>query len=165
MADQRGVVRMDDAEVAATLAERGQVKTVATLLPDGQPHLTAVWYGFTADGTLGFTTYAASQKARNLGRDPRITILVECGGEHSGLRGVQIAGRARLSSAMPVKLELSASIAARYPGRRRPADPEQAMAKRVAVLVSPVGVTSWDHRKLAAAGSGDHRLSGGEANA
>jgi PPOX class probable F420-dependent enzyme len=164
MADQRAAIRMDDAEVASLLAE-GQVMTVATLLPDGQPHLTAVWYGFTADGTLGFTTYAASQKAANLGRDPRITVMVEYGGEHSALRGVQIAGWARLSSAIPVKLALSASIAARYPAKRQAVDPEQAMAKRVAVLISPVSITSWDHRKLAAARSGGHRPSRGDTDA
>lgn len=153
MADVRTAIRMDEAEMAAFLAEPGHTMTVATVQADGQPHLSAVWYGFTPDGTLGFTTYTASQKAKNLGRDPRITVLVECGHEHSELRGVQIAGSARLSSAMPVKLDLSRSVASRYPAKPRARDPERAMAPRIAVLIRPLRVTSWDHRKLAGTGN------------
>lgn len=152
VADRRAAVRMTESEVAAVLAEPGRTMTVATLLADGRPHLTAVWYGFTADGRLGFTTYAASQKARNLERDPRLTVLVEGGDAHAELYGVQISGRAVLSMSMALKLELSGSVAARYPAGAGRADPGRAMARRVAVLVDPLRVSSWDHRKLAERG-------------
>lgn len=157
MTNQRAAIQMNDEEVAAFLSEPGQSMTVATLLGDGRPHLTAVWYGFAADGSLGFTTYAASQKARNLCADPRVTVLVERGQEHSGLRGVQILGRAELSSAMAVKAEISASVAARYPARPHADGPELALARRVAVLIRPQRVVSWDHRKLLRAATGDRR--------
>lgn len=143
---------MSGAEVQAALAIPGQTMIVATLLPDGRPHLTAVWYGYTRDGQLGFTAYSASQKIRNLRRDPRITVLVEAGNEHGELRGVQITGRAALDESLPVKLQLSDSIDRRYPGTPGRSDPEKAMARRVAVLIEPQHVASWDHRKLATAG-------------
>jgi hypothetical protein len=146
--NQRAAIRMDDEEFTAFLAEQGQIMTVGTLLAAGRSHLTAVWYGYTADGTLGFTCYAASQKARNLGADPRGTVLVERGKEHSELRGVQILGRAELSSAMAVKAEISASAAARYPDKPHARGTEQALLRRVAVLIRPERVISWDHRKL-----------------
>lgn len=142
-------VRMADHEIVAMLAETGRTMTVATVSPDGRPHLTAVWYGFAEDGTIGFTTYPSSQKAVNLARDRRITVLVEAGEEHASLRGVQIAGLAELDGSMAVKVELSRSVAARYPGRTRPSDSDRAMARRVAVLIHPQTVSSWDHRKLA----------------
>ncbi|MFN8132866.1 MAG: PPOX class F420-dependent oxidoreductase [Solirubrobacteraceae bacterium] len=48
---------------------------VATLMPDGSPHSVAVWAGLEA-GRPYFFTQPASQKARNLGRDPRIAMSV-----------------------------------------------------------------------------------------
>ncbi|MGQ4514044.1 TIGR03618 family F420-dependent PPOX class oxidoreductase [Streptomyces sp. DW26H14] len=49
--------------------------TVSTLLPDGGPHLAVVWIGRDGDD-LVFATGADSRKARNVARDPRITVLL-----------------------------------------------------------------------------------------
>jgi PPOX class probable F420-dependent enzyme len=157
MTHQRAAIRMDEDEISAFLAQPGQTMAVATLLADGRPHLTAVWYGFAADGSLGFTCYAKSQKTLNLRADPRITVLVEDGKEHGELRGVQILAQAELTSALAVKAAISASVASRYPARPRPDGSEQALERRVAVLVRPQLIISWDHRKLARAGTGGHR--------
>ncbi len=46
---------------------------VATVLPDGAPHSVPVWIG-THDEYVAIITGPNSQKARNLGRDPRIAI-------------------------------------------------------------------------------------------
>ncbi len=72
---RRDQIRMSDDEVRAFLAEQ-KVMTVGTIGPRGRPHLMALWY--VPDG-LGMTgwTYAKSQKAKNLERDPRATIHVE----------------------------------------------------------------------------------------
>jgi PPOX class probable F420-dependent enzyme len=148
---------MDEDEVSAFLAQPGQTMTVATLLADGRPHLTAVWYGFAADGTLGFTCYAKSQKALNLRADQRVTVLVEDGQEHGELRGVQLLARAELTSDLAVKAVISASVASRYPARPHPDGPGPALQRRVAVLIRPQLIISWDHRKLAHAGTGGHR--------
>lgn len=138
---------MSDAEVADLLGTPGQTMAVATVAPDGQPHLTAVWYGFTEDGTIGFTAPARSQKVRNLQRDRRITVLVESGRAHGQLRGVQLAGTAALTGELDVKLEISRSIAQRYDALRHD-DPERAMRNRVAVLLHATKAVSWDHRKI-----------------
>ena len=71
--DRRRQIRMSEAELAAFLdAQRPLV--CATLGPEGRPHLAALWY-VPVDGRLDCWTYAASQKARNLERDPRATLL------------------------------------------------------------------------------------------
>ncbi len=49
---------------------------VATLWPDGRPHLSAVWGGWHADA-VWFTCSARSRKARNLAADPRCTMSTE----------------------------------------------------------------------------------------
>ena len=63
--------------------------TIGTIGPNGRPHLIALWY--VPDG-LGMTgwTYAKSQKAKNLERDPRATIQVETGVQYHELRGVMM---------------------------------------------------------------------------
>src|ERR687889_2607073 len=73
--DRRRQIRMSEAEVAAFLEAQRKL-TCATIGPEGRPHLAALWY-VPAAGRLDCWTYAASQKARNLERDPRATLLTE----------------------------------------------------------------------------------------
>lgn len=49
--------------------------TVATLNPDGGPQTSVVWVAREGDTVL-FSTTAGRQKARNLTRDPRISLTV-----------------------------------------------------------------------------------------
>jgi PPOX class probable F420-dependent enzyme len=49
--------------------------TVATLNPDGGPQTSVVWI-LRAGDTVMFSTTAARRKARNLARDPRISLTV-----------------------------------------------------------------------------------------
>jgi PPOX class probable F420-dependent enzyme len=60
---------------------------VATVRPDGAPHLMAVW-GVWLDGALYFSTGPATRKARNLRADPRCTISIEDAGEAVVVEGV-----------------------------------------------------------------------------
>src|SRR5256714_10063143 len=79
---------MSDEEVRAFLAEQ-MIVSCATLGPNGRPHLVPLWY--VADGTeLRGWTYAKSQKAKNLERDPRATLQVEDGVQYHELRGVML---------------------------------------------------------------------------
>ena len=88
---------MSEAEIAALFAECKSLQ-VATLGPQGEPHLTTLWYT-VHDGKVMFETYGKSQKVMNLRRDPRIAVLCEAGTEYAELRGVSIQGRAELVEA------------------------------------------------------------------
>ena len=59
---------MSDEEIVEFI-ERSRTATMATVLPDGRPHLVAMWYA-VVDGEIWFETKAKSQKAVNLRRDP-----------------------------------------------------------------------------------------------
>jgi PPOX class probable F420-dependent enzyme len=48
---------------------------VATVLPDGAPHVVPVWVGTLGDQIV-ILTGPASQKARNLRRDPRVALSI-----------------------------------------------------------------------------------------
>ena len=75
MAGSRERIRMTDDEVAEFLTTERTLQ-VASIGPDGAPHLVPMWFALI-DGRVAMWTYAKSQKAANLRRDPRLTCLVE----------------------------------------------------------------------------------------
>jgi PPOX class probable F420-dependent enzyme len=148
--DRRRQIRMTEAEVAAFLdAQRTLV--CATVGPGGRPHLAALWY-LPAAGRLDCWTYAASQKARNLARDPRATLLTEAGTSYQELRGVSLECDAELVRDPGQVLDIGVALAARYGGATPTADLRATLArqaaKRVGIHFHPTRVSSWDHRKL-----------------
>jgi PPOX class probable F420-dependent enzyme len=149
MPSQRERIRMTDDEVAEFLAAERTIQ-VASIGPDGTPHLVPMWF-VTIDGRIAMWTYAKSQKARNLRRDPRLTCLAEAGDAYGELRGVSIAGRAELRDDRETVFAVGEALYRRYQGdmtheTRKGVEAEA--AKRIAVFVEPVRTTSWDHRKL-----------------
>jgi PPOX class probable F420-dependent enzyme len=147
--DRRRQIRMDEAELAAFLdAQRTLV--CATLGPSGRPHLAALWF-VPAGGRLDCWTYAASQKARNLERDPRATLLTEAGHGYQELRGVSMECDAELVRDPELVLDIGVALAVRQgarPGPELRSGLSAQAAKRVGIRFTPTRVSSWDHRKL-----------------
>jgi PPOX class probable F420-dependent enzyme len=140
---------MTPEEVTGLLAESRKVQ-LATINRDGTPHLVTMFY-VLREGRISFWTYRSSQKAHNLARDPRLTCLVEDGEEYFELRGVQVQGVVRLIDDPAAVAEIGRMIAAQLigvPGDALDDYVAQAARKRVAYIVEPQRVSSWDHRKL-----------------
>jgi PPOX class probable F420-dependent enzyme len=140
---------MTDAEVAEFLAAERTLQ-VASIRPDGTPHLVPMWFE-VLDGRIAMWTYAKSQKGRNLRRDPRLTCLVEAGETYGELRGVSIAGRAELHDDYDTVFAVGEALYRRYQGdmtheTRKGVEAEA--RKRIAIFVDPLRTASWDHRKL-----------------
>ena len=77
-------------DLAVRLLERPNIAHVATLLPDGSPHVVPTWIDLM-EGHVAFLTGPGSRKARNLAADPRLSISVvdsERWTESAHLRGV-----------------------------------------------------------------------------
>ena len=141
---------MSAPELHAFLEEQ-RIVTVATLGPRGRPHVVPLWY--VPDGsTLRAWTYAASQKARNLRRDPRATLMVEAGVAYDELRGVMLECDVELERDTRRVLEYGRELYTRYEGgelRPEVLDMLQSQApKRVGLRFLPTRTVSWDHRKL-----------------
>ena len=152
MASSRSSVKMSDEEIEQFLLADMKVQ-IATIGPDGAPHLTTLFY-VVEDGRIAFWTYGASQKVVNLRRDPRITCLVEDGEDYFELRGVSIQGRARLVEEYDDIRTLGAKVAKRMAGDMDLGEfgdeiVEKQARKRVGIVVEPVKVASWDHHKMA----------------
>jgi PPOX class probable F420-dependent enzyme len=140
---------MSNAEIGEFVA-RSRAGTLATVGPDGQPHLTAMWFG-VLDGEIWFETKAKSQKAVNLCRDPRVTFLLEDGETYDTLRGVSFEGTAEIVDDPDTIFRVGISVWERYNGpysdELKPAV-EMMMNKRVGVRLVVHRTRSWDHRKL-----------------
>ena len=128
---------------------------MASIGRDGAPHLSTLFY-VVRDGAIVFWTYGRSQKIRNLERDPRVSCLVEDGTDYFQLRGVSIQGKAELVREHDRILELGSAVAARMfgvssvdeLGEVGHAEVQRQAQKRVAVIVRPEHVATWDHRKM-----------------
>ena len=149
MPSQRERIRMTEAEAAEFLATEKTVQ-VASIGPDGTPHLVPMWFAVIG-GRIAFWTYAKSQKALNLQRDPRVTCLVEAGESYGDLRGMSITGRAEITDDYDTVFDVGSKVYARYMGDMNHASRqgvEHEARKRVAVFVNPEKTASWDHRKI-----------------
>ncbi|GGK71695.1 PPOX class F420-dependent enzyme [Sphaerisporangium melleum] len=146
---------MSGDEVAGFLRDSRKLQ-LGTINPDGTPHMVTMFYALT-EGRLAFWTYGKAQKARNIERDPRVSCLVEAGDDYAELRGVLVYGTARLVDRPEAVLEVGLEITKRMTGLTdAEVTPElrgyveHTARKRVAYVVEPTRVVSWDHRKLSA---------------
>jgi PPOX class probable F420-dependent enzyme len=72
------------------LLERPSICYLATLMPDGSPHLTQTWVD--TDGTyILINTVQGHQKVRNIARDPRVAVTVS--DREQPARYFQVRGR------------------------------------------------------------------------
>ena len=150
----RDAVRMSDREVADFLEDNLKVQ-VASIGRDGTPHLTTLFY-VVLDGRIAFWTYGRSQKIRNLERDDRVSCLVEDGTDYFELRGVSMTGRAEIVRETDRIREIGSAVAVRMVGAKSMDDlgdlgrstVEKQATKRVAVVIHPDHVATWDHRKM-----------------
>ena len=149
MPGRRDQITMSDDEVRSFLADQ-MVMQCATVGPRGVPHLMPLWYVPEGTELVGWT-YAKSQKARNLERDPRATVGVEDGVQYHELRGVTLECDVELQRE-PARVEQHGlKLFERYAGELTPEIQAMVAAqapKRVALRFVPTRVMSWDHSKL-----------------
>ena len=146
--NERDKAAMTGDEVSALLSASRKVQ-LATINPDGAPHLVTMFY-VLHEGRIAFWTYGRSQKALNLARDPRLTCLVETGEEYFDLRGVSVRGTAARFADVAAIGRLIAAQVIGVPASTVDDYVARAARKRVAFTVEPLAVASWDHRKLLA---------------
>ena len=153
MAGRRDQIRLTDEEFLALLdAEKTVI--VASNGHDGFPHLMPLWF-VVRDGRIWGWTYAKSQKARNMERDPRVTLQVETGVEYHELRGVMLRCEARLHRDAHTIERIALGLVARYTTGGEAAV-EAAREGFRAQIPKRVGLefvetrprVTWDHRKL-----------------
>jgi PPOX class probable F420-dependent enzyme len=153
MPSRREQIRMTDDELRDFLAEQ-KIVSVATTGPGGRPHVVPLWYVPQDGGELIGWTFAKSQKAKNLERDPRATLQVEDGVEYQELRGVMFECDVEVERDAERVAEFGMAIFERYAPRDGELPPqvremvEQQAPKRIGMRFRPSRTVTWDHRKL-----------------
>jgi PPOX class probable F420-dependent enzyme len=139
---------MSDDELRAFLAEK-KVVTCATIGPNGRPHLMPLWYAVD-DLKLRGWTYAKSQKAKNLERDPHATLQVEDGEMYQELRGVMMECDVAIERDPDKVANFGIALFQRFGATG--GDVENMIRgqapKRIGMTFTPTRIVSWDHRKL-----------------
>jgi PPOX class probable F420-dependent enzyme len=129
---------MTFSEPVRNLLDGPHFAVVATLTGSGAPHTSTVWYLRDGDAVLISVT-ADKLKARNLTRDPRISLTVS--DRANPYHSVDVRGTAELVDD-PAKT-LPARLAARYLGDANANPPEPPEIKRLIVRVTPTKVTEF----------------------
>ena len=139
---------MSDDELRDFLQEK-RVVTCATIGPNGRPHLMPLWYA-ADDTTLRGWTYAKSQKAKNLERDPRATLQVEDGEQYHELRGVMMECDVAIEHDPDKVANFGMALFQRFgaTGTEIEAMIAKQARKRIGMTFIPTRIVSWDHRKL-----------------
>jgi Pyridoxamine 5'-phosphate oxidase len=161
---RRSQITMSEQEAAGFL-EQERTLTCATVGPRGWPHLMPLWYVLREappgepGPRLWSWTYAASQKVRNLERDPRASVQVEAGELYNELRGVSLECEVTIHRDSDRVAELGLEIFHRYASPRGE-PPVESLPPEVAEMVSRQALkrvalefcerhrASWDHGKL-----------------
>src|SRR5580698_4293638 len=109
---------MADEEVRSFLtALPARTAKLATVRPDGRPHLAPVWYDVDDDGSLVFNTGDSTVKGRNLRRDPRLSLCVD--DDRPPFSFVVVEGVAEISDDLDAVRRWAGRIGGRYMGADR----------------------------------------------
>jgi PPOX class probable F420-dependent enzyme len=100
----------------AFLQEGTRTAKLASIMPDGRPHVTPVWFVLDGDDLI-CTTWHTSAKARSLRRDPRVSLCVD--DDRPPFSFVMLEGTASISEDLAQLRHWATQIGARYMGPDR----------------------------------------------
>ncbi|MEC3982091.1 pyridoxamine 5'-phosphate oxidase family protein [Amycolatopsis sp. H20-H5] len=151
---RRDQIRMSPEDVQTFFAAQ-KVINVATMSPNGRPHVAPLWY-YPHAGGVATWTYGSSQKAANLRRLAEATVLIEDGDSYETLRGVSMETDVQLITDTAEVTQMGITLMQRYAGAKSgdPATDELAAfiagqaPKRIGLIFTPTKLVTWDHRKL-----------------
>jgi PPOX class probable F420-dependent enzyme len=119
---------------------------LATIDPDGSPHVVPAWYHWDGQRFL-IGSQADDHKVRNLRRDPRASVEIDSDVRRK--RGILARGRAILIDGPAGRAEyerISAAQIRRYQPDRPPLETAQRMASKgepVVIAVTAESIVSW----------------------
>ena len=146
---RRQMIQLDARQREEFLTQQKTI-VLSTIDQRGYPHSVAMWYALE-DGCCLMTTYAKSQKAVNIRRNPKVALMAESGTTYDTLKGVLIRGRGELIDDVNVCVSVLTRVHKKMMGAM-PEGIEEALKhqarKRVVIKVIPEHVSSWDHSKL-----------------
>ncbi len=95
------------------LVAQPRTAKVATVRPDGRPHVAPIWFALDGE-TFVFTTWHTSVKAKNLAHNPWVSVCVD--DEQPPFAFVKLDGTATFSTDLADLRRWATRIAGRYMG-------------------------------------------------
>lgn len=127
------------------------IARVATVRPDGRPHVAPIWFLWDGD-YLYFETEDHTVKARNLRKNRNLAITIDISAGGLRLKYVILEGRAELIEDLVKVKKITRSIFQRYVGREgleTPSIMEMLAAANLVVALKPDRMISLDDIKPA----------------
>jgi PPOX class probable F420-dependent enzyme len=135
------VHQMTQDETRAFLLEGTRTAALATVRPDGRPHVAPIWFTLDCDDLL-FNTGENTVKGANLQRDGRVALMVD--DEEPPFAFVSIEGDVSLSDDLDTMRYWATRIAARYMGedQAEPYGKRNAVPGELLVRVRPTKIVA-----------------------
>lgn len=108
--------RMSPERLRAFLQEGTRTAKLASVMPDGRPHVTPVWFVLDGDDLI-CTTWHTSAKARSLRQNPRVSVCVD--DDRPPYAFAMLEGTASISEDVAQLRHWATQIGARYMGADR----------------------------------------------
>lgn len=105
--------KMTRAECLTFMTDRPRTGKIATVQPDGRPHVAPIWFALDGDQVV-FTTWHTTAKARNLYHTPWVSLCVD--DETPPFAFVKVDGTAKIASDLGELRHWATVIAGRYMG-------------------------------------------------
>lgn len=142
-------IMMTGEELDAFLREQRTCR-VATVSPDGRPHVGALWFAW--DGTsLWLYSITRSRRWSDLRKDPRISVVVDSGEAYDELRGVELSGNAVFVGEAPRTGEPCEELAEPeriFPVKNFGIEEMPHDGRHAWIRLTPESIVSWDFRKI-----------------
>jgi PPOX class probable F420-dependent enzyme len=123
------------------------IANLATIDPDGGVHLVGMWFMWDGEALL-LPTSRTTRKAKNIQRDPRVTVMIDDSRGGFDLRGLTVIGKAELAEGKDA-VETNRRIHLRYvteKGRDLDQVDRYLATDNVTIRVLPERVSSWNLR-------------------
>lgn len=146
----RSLLRLTPEELDALLAGE-RTAHVATVSPDGWPHVVPLWFVWL-EGALWVNNLRRSRRTRNLERGSPVAVCVDAGARYADLRGAVLYGRFVAADDDPGLGAVRAAFAAKYWGGHEVG----ALRSHQWLRLRAERTASWDFAKIPT--GGDKRL-------
>ena len=136
---------MNAEEVRAFLDSRPGWIALTTISRTGFPHTVPIGY-FRIGDDVYMGCRAGTQKLKNIGRNPKVSLMLESGSTMADIKGVCIQGHATVYTEAQDLLRI-AQDAAREKGTPDAELPTEPRPGAAYIKVRPQKVISWDYSK------------------
>jgi nitroimidazol reductase NimA-like FMN-containing flavoprotein (pyridoxamine 5'-phosphate oxidase superfamily) len=143
-------VRDVDAAAARRMFSGLPTVAVATLDPDGSPHVVPSWFVWPEDAVY-VSTRRDSRTWRNASADPRVALTIDLGRAWVEIAGIELAGRAQLLAAEHEDMRRPISA---WHEKYRPLLAGEGFARFAEEIrslsflrIEPQRISAWDHAR------------------